>query len=400
MIKITFTGDILCDASEIVACKTIDGRYDFSEKIGHCAKFLQQSDYVVGNLETPIADAKYCYSSGSFNSPIELAETVKKCGITLVSTANNHCLDRGVKGLEDTVVALDKIGLKHIGTYASFPESTTGIIETIDNMKFGFLSYTYGTNAQKNNCYLNNAERWKVNLFQDQELYNKYYRILYRLKIYKLFKLIINRTGQVVLRHPKLLCCPGPSLIITKRESYFKKIQEDISSLRNNGAQYVIMCLHAGKQHNLKPLKQTKKIVEKMIELGVDAIIGNHEHLVHPCEIKTPLNQVKIYSLGNFTSTMGVQRKPYERMEEYSILFHMYFRRNNLDIKLDRCSFTIAKTISISEGIVKTYLLYDLIMQCNDKNEKEKLLKDNLKIYNKFKNTKEKTIDLSLEYFI
>lgn len=39
-------------------------------------------------------------------------------------------------------------------------------------MKIGILSYTYGTNAFSNNCYLPKSEYWRVNLFQNQELSN------------------------------------------------------------------------------------------------------------------------------------------------------------------------------------------------------------------------------------
>lgn len=115
-IKLTFTGDIMCDMLEISAYKNSLGHYSFLEKFSSCEKYFQESDFIVGNLETPIGDTDFCSEQYTFNSPIELALAIKKCGISLVTTANNHCLDRGVEGLNRTIELLDKINLKHTGT--------------------------------------------------------------------------------------------------------------------------------------------------------------------------------------------------------------------------------------------------------------------------------------------
>jgi len=101
-IKITFAGDIMCDHLEILSYRTDTGGYDFSEVFKECKDYFFSSDYVVGNLETPIAKAGYSEKLYSFNSPVEFAEAIKANGFSMVTTANNHCLDRGVSGLEDT----------------------------------------------------------------------------------------------------------------------------------------------------------------------------------------------------------------------------------------------------------------------------------------------------------
>jgi poly-gamma-glutamate synthesis protein (capsule biosynthesis protein) len=393
IVKITFAGDIMCDIGEVTAYKGKDGCYDFSEKFTDCASFFARSDYVIGNLETPVADDRYSYQLYNFNTPVAFIEALKQCGITLVSTANNHCLDRGVKGLDDTIDALDRIGLKHTGTNRVHAEGSTGIIEVVKGIKMGILAYTYGTNAFHNHTYLNNDELWKVNLFQAQELHNPLYRKLYNSHIGCLWRRIINKIMRSVL-HTNIYC---PAYERKETRNYFyRKIKKDIQYLRTSGADYIIMCLHAGGQYNIKPLSKTKKIVDKMIGFGVDAVITNHEHVIHGVEIKK--NIIKAFSLGNFSGCAGVLYPPYDKLADYSILFNIYLSKSTVNTALECCTFAIAKNIDSSDGKVRTVLLYDLINNCSDAQKREKLLDDNLKIYNLFICGNETSIDLKLEY--
>ena len=72
---------------------------------------------------------------------------------------------------------LDCYHIKHIGTYSN--KKREPFIEEINGIKVGFLSYTYGTNAFANQNYLKRNERYMVNLFQAQELANRFTRYCY-----------------------------------------------------------------------------------------------------------------------------------------------------------------------------------------------------------------------------
>ena len=52
---LTFTGDIMCQIPQTAACTTAHG-YDYSPVFRHVRALLSGGDYLVGNLETPIAD--------------------------------------------------------------------------------------------------------------------------------------------------------------------------------------------------------------------------------------------------------------------------------------------------------------------------------------------------------
>ena len=394
-VKITFTGDIMCDMHEIPVYKTETGEYDFSSIFEGVTGCFSDSDYVVGNLETPVANAEYSYEQYSFNAPVEFAKAIKRSGISMVTTANNHCLDRGICGLEDTNINLDAIGLKHTGTNNN-KCSPSGIVEEIGGMKIGFLSYTYGTNAFHNKCYLGKNEKWKVNLYQEQELHNMIYRRFYYSYLRTFTIRAINKIGRLFFN--KNIICLVPVYERTEKCAMtYKKMKNDICSMKNE-ADYVIMCLHSGGQYNHIPLKNTKEIARKIVGLGVDAVIINHEHVIHYGEIIS--GKPVIYCLGNFTSRTGVHEPPYDKMADYSILLNLYLYKEGKVVKPLKITFSILKTITEGYNRVKTVLLFDLIKDCTDKNKQNELLSDNLKIYNLFRNSKENEIELQLEYLL
>lgn len=68
-IKISFTGDIMCEAIQINSHKVKD-KYYFLEVFCDKKDYFNESDYVVANLETPIVDGselEYCNNKLSFN---------------------------------------------------------------------------------------------------------------------------------------------------------------------------------------------------------------------------------------------------------------------------------------------------------------------------------------------
>ncbi|MDU7925862.1 MAG: CapA family protein, partial [Finegoldia magna] len=93
MKKISFIGDIMCEPMLLKASKINKG-YNFDGVFEYIRDFLKESDYVVANLETPIAGEQLGFTSSlfEFNAPIEFLDALKDAGINLVTTANNHSL--------------------------------------------------------------------------------------------------------------------------------------------------------------------------------------------------------------------------------------------------------------------------------------------------------------------
>ena len=169
-IKISFLGDIMCEMPFLKAAKIKPYNYDFDKAFSGLKILCEKSDYVIGNLETVCAGETQGYTKElySFNTPDNFISALKKCGIDFVSTANNHCLDRGLDGLRRTLDVLDSQGIRHTGTYRSRKESEYACIVEIMGMKLGIISYTYGTNSNINDVLLSGDHK-KIDEYRKSE---------------------------------------------------------------------------------------------------------------------------------------------------------------------------------------------------------------------------------------
>ena len=246
---IVFAGDAMQHQRQIDVAKLPNDKYDYSGYCDSIADYVGSADYAVINLETPVAKAKH---SGypCFNAPVEFVEELAKTGFDMFLTANNHCLDKGDRGLRQTISQLDTLRLDHIGTYHN-PQSRKNlipIIKNINSFKIGFLNYTYGTNGMSPT----------TNVVVDY----------------------INRT----------------------------KIAADIKATREAGAELICVCIHWGDEYKLLPNNSQKSLADFLISQNVDMIIGSHPHVIQPIEMRTnPQNGNNVlltYSLGNFESNM------------------------------------------------------------------------------------------------
>lgn len=394
LVKLTFVGDMMCDQDQIAAHKINEETYNFDEIFSDIKSYFIASDYVVGNLETPVAgkECGYTYKKWQFNSPDAFAEAIKKAGVHLVSTANNHCLDRGTEGVRNTIKTLDRYGIEHIGTYDKI-ENKKCFIREISGIKIAFLAYTYGTNAFENGIYLKKNEKFMVNLFQEQELNNKISRFFYH-RPSKFYSRLYWKVGS------KLFPDSFNKPVYERKENdkrCKRELLREIEECKKSGAKYIILCMHAGGQYNKEPTEYTKELCDFCVKHGVNIVIGCHEHVIHGCDISQIKNNiVKTYSLGNFTSYAGTIKEPFDKMAEYSIIFNVYLSLNSIH----KCTFSIAKTITISEKKIKTVLLYDLIQTCDSDDEKQKLIADNITVVNTFLNKQLKNVEVMKEYDI
>ena len=392
MIKITFLGDIMCKQEMLKAFRN-ENNYDFHEIFEKIKKDFSNSDLVIGNLETPISKntKKLTKEEYCFSSPYEFAKSVYDAGIKCVSTANNHCLDRGVEGIKETIECLDEIGIIHTGTFCN--KNTEPLEINLNGIKIGLLSYTYGTNAFSNKNYLKSKEKYYVNLFQNQELSNKITRYCYYHN--NIFCKIYRKINKFIFR------CNSNCQVYERKEFDFnckRKLKKDIKYLKQKNVDLIIMLSHMGGQYNNKETENTKKLCRYLIKNGVDIIVGNHEHTVHG-GVFDKINENKIisYSLGNFDGIAGVYDKPYDKMAEYSIMWNIYINKENNNIKL-KTTFSVLKTIETENKKIQTVPVYDLIQTENNIELKNKLINDIKEVAYRFSGHKYNTIEK--EYYI
>lgn len=296
--KITFTGDILIYESQDKGCLGKDGKRDYRPIFEGVKPLLDQSDYVVGSFETNIAgeEALYTHTAKSFNTPDELLPALKWAGFDLLTTANNHCFDRGEAGLRRTISKIVEIGLEYTGTRLSAVEPEY-LVKDFNGTRIAFIAYTYGTNSRSNGYIVPKGKEYLVNLTRPQD------EIIYT----PLWKRAIRKMISLVCK-PKSVSGIVGDCVEEKEVSNGRNVkfeQKMINSIHTakKSADIVIMCLHSGGQFNSKVGVYTQHLFDIIADAGADAIVCNHAHTTLPIYKK---GECLIASaLGNFSFAPG-----------------------------------------------------------------------------------------------
>lgn len=165
------TGDIMCHNTQYKdAFNSSTGKYDFSYVFEDVKKYIQTADVAVGNIETTFTGSEVGYSGyPTFNTPEALAYNLKDLGFDVLTTSNNHSLDKGYKGIESTIHYLDDADIAHTGTFTSEESQNTILFKNVKGVNIAFLSYTYGTNG----IPVPNGKEYCINLI-DKDLIKKH----------------------------------------------------------------------------------------------------------------------------------------------------------------------------------------------------------------------------------
>ena len=251
--SMAITGDIMCHNTVYTdAYNSSKKTYDFSYLFEDIKYHLQTADITVGNLETTFAGSKIGYSSyPTFNTPEALAKNLKQAGFNVLSTANNHCLDKGYTGITNTIDYLDKADLAHTGTFKSEEDRDNILVQNVKGVDIAFLSFTYGTNG----IAIPKGKEYCVNIINKKE--------------------ILRQINLAKEKSPDMIC----------------------------------VCMHWGTEYQTSPNSTQKDLADYLFKNGVDVIIGNHPHVPQSMEKKTVKLEdgtekecFVIYSLGNFMS--------------------------------------------------------------------------------------------------
>jgi len=336
MKKITVIGDIMVEPPFMEQAMR-DGNCDFKPSFAPLKAILKDSDYVIGNLETPLAGEEAGYTSRivSFNSPDCLLDALVDIGVDAVSTVNNHCLDRGYDGLVRTCEVLDKYGIAHTGTYPKDFDGDRILYFTVGDTRFAMIAYTYATNATINGNYLDDSNRHCVNLLRPQvgakSLYakmpNSFYDTIALIEELAGRKLIWEET--IKLKIAMHIPVPVIDNFVDEVEmdEWFKKIEADYNEARVN-ADIVLFYPHAGGQFNVEPGLYTKRLVRKSAELGFDAVFAAHSHTTHRAEYVE--GKPCFYSMGNVSMSPGTFYSVSECLPEYGVAAHLYVENKRI----------------------------------------------------------------------
>ena len=109
---------------------------------GEMREYLRGADLALANFENPVIEnAVYHPDATTFNGDLRLLPILNDAGIDGVTLGNNHILDAGPQGLEETLGHLDDAGIAHAGAGMNLDDSREPMIFDLGGMKIGVLSY-------------------------------------------------------------------------------------------------------------------------------------------------------------------------------------------------------------------------------------------------------------------
>lgn len=294
---ITFTGDILIYQSQNKGCLGKNGQRDYSPIFEQVKPLLKGSDYVVGSFETTLAGAKAVYTKSdiSFNTPDELLLAIKDAGIDMLTTANNHCLDRGEDGLRRTILKIKEVGLEYTGTRLS-EEEPAYLIKDFNGTKVAFVAYTYGTNSLSNGFMVPKGKEYLVNLTRPQNA--PLHRPLWK----RIAKSVLSLLRKKPKRGVVLDCVSEREINSGRNEEYEKQMLYVVRNAKKE-ADIVMVCLHSGGQFNSEVGSYTQHLFDIIADAGADAIVCNHAHKILPVYKKNDC--IVASALGNFSFAPG-----------------------------------------------------------------------------------------------
>ena len=115
-VTLLFVGDLMQHSPQFLRARQPDGSYNYEVCFTEVKPFIEAADIAIGNLEVTLGGPPYT-GYPCFSAPDDWLFAIKETGFDVLTTSNNHCLDRGRRGLERTLMMTDSLGLLTLGTY-------------------------------------------------------------------------------------------------------------------------------------------------------------------------------------------------------------------------------------------------------------------------------------------
>ncbi len=241
-IELVATGDIMLARTVEERMNQYGSLYPFQTVY----RLLQGADIAVGNLETPFtvggkpADKRFI-----FRAHPEHAPALRTAGFDVLSLANNHILDFPPDSMDDTLAALEDLGIATVGAGRGEAAAHRPAVLEVKGIKVAFLAFA--------------APRWRGSLE-------------------------VPTATDVAWAEPE----PVRRAVAQAQEE----------------ADLVIVILHTGTEYEAQANQEQRAVAHAAVEAGADLVIGHHPHVLQDVEVYQGV--AIVYSLGNFVFDMDV----------------------------------------------------------------------------------------------
>jgi len=235
-------GDTAPTDAALTTLHTRGYEYPYAATVG----LLRSSDLTLVNLEAPVTERNEpfaLYKRYVYRVEPAALEALAWAGVGAVTLANNHIMDYGVGGVEDTLEQLRRAGIVPVGAGTSAAQARRGVVFEVRGVRLGVLSFL--EDSLMHSIYVRSfAGAW--------------------------------RPG-----------CARMSLASAK---------EDIARLRRR-ADLVLVVAHWGASYGEVTWRQ-RYLGKALIDYGADVVVGHHPHVHQPVAVHR--GKPIVYSLGNY----------------------------------------------------------------------------------------------------
>ena len=216
--------------------------HDHGTFLQYIEPHMQKASFCIANMEFSLGGKPY---SGypAFSAPDSYAEYVAECGADVFLLANNHILDRGLKGFKRTLGVYDSLAKTHGTRYTGV--GTEPLIIKRRGISIALVNFTYGTNIGSE--------------------------------------------------------AASPDVMRMKKE----QVGEAIQKARSAGADFIVALPHWGTEYQLKHSSVQENWAHWLVGQGCCAVVGAHPHVVQ--DTTHINGAPVIYSMGNAVSNMSAE---------------------------------------------------------------------------------------------
>lgn len=237
-------GDALVQVNNSEYARQPDGSYDWHPMMDGITGLAADYDLSFYNQECILGgDELGITPFPHFNCPQSFGDYMISKGFNLVSTANNHSLDKGAAGIEGS----DTYWKAHPeivtnGVFTSQEDHDASIIHEINGIRYAFTAWTYDMNGN--------------------------------------------------------LCPEGRGYMVNQYRGYENELLDTVRKA-DQEADFVIVSMHWGTEYTHDPDEEQLRLARQLADAGADLIIGNHAHNIQPVEWLNDGKTLCFYALGN-----------------------------------------------------------------------------------------------------
>lgn len=222
---------------------------------------IKDSDIAITNLECPLLDNgnKIEKTGPNIKASEKSINALTFAGFNIVTLANNHIMDFGVDGLNETLATLNKANIGYVGVGSDLNSARKPLFKNFNGINIAFINFC------ENEWSTSNSNKAGANPLSPVGNY------------------------------------------------------KDIKAAKAK-ADYVLVIAHGGHEHYPLPSPRMQETYKFFVDAGADAVVGHHTHCFSGYEMYK--GRPIFYSLGNFVFDWPCKRNSYWN-RAYAVKFQL-----------------------------------------------------------------------------